>query len=304
MQDKCFRYTFSLLGGDQRQAAIAERLVSVGYAVKMLSPEYPVGTLVGTEICKDILSACEESDFLILPLPVTRDGTKLNDSDTELEEIIRIAKKNEVRAILGGKIPDTFVKSCADKGIPVFDYYLSEELQVKNALPSAEGALMLAMEHTKITVRGMRALVCGYGRIGKLLSDLLVKMGAEVKVAARSDEALFSAASKGMGTARLTVGCAPRELEDAVSDCDVIFNTVPHRIFSQRDLCGAKKGALYIEIASNPGGVDVATARGAGIRFINAPSIPGKYAPESAGKYIFETVLDILAEEKLISSDR
>ena len=57
---------------------------------------------------------------------------------------------------------------------------------------------------------------------------------------------------------------------------------------------------LYIEIASAPGGIDLPAARDKGIKTIIAPSIPGKYSPKTAGKYIFETVCDILSERGII----
>jgi dipicolinate synthase subunit A len=51
---------------------------------------------------------------------------------------------------------------------------------------------------------------------------------------------------------------------------------------------------LIIELASSPGGVDVCAARELCANVMWAPSLPGKYAPESAGRIICECVLDVL----------
>ena len=151
---------------------------------------------------------------------------------------------------------------------------------------------MLAMEHTDVTVCGMNALVCGYGRIGSLLARMLERLGANVTVAARRDETLCEISLAGFRSVRIgTDG-----MNEAVRNCDVIFNTVPTVIFSEKMLTGLKNKPLYIEIASSPGGIDPSLARAVGLEIVFAPSLPGKYSPISAGKYIFETVSDVLAE--------
>jgi dipicolinate synthase subunit A len=90
-------------------------------------------------------------------------------------------------------------------------------------------------------------------------------------------------------------GCSG-ELHKAVEECDVILNTVPSVIFSEGVIRGITNKPLYVEIASSPGGIDVSAACDVGIRTIFAPSLPGKYSPISAGKYIFETISDILSK--------
>ena len=47
------------------------------------------------------------------------------------------------------------------------DYYKNEELLIENAIPTAEGALAIAMEELPITIFGSKVLVTGYGRVAK-----------------------------------------------------------------------------------------------------------------------------------------
>jgi dipicolinate synthase subunit A len=210
----------------------------------------------------------------------------------KLSEIVKIAAFHRCGFILGGMIPDEIKKLGEERGVEVIDFYLSEDLQMKNALPSAEGALMLAMEHTDITISGMRTLICGYGRIGKILCTLLSSLGASVTVAARRDEVLHEVERLGYDSVRL--GESGSQLARAADRSDVIFNTIPERIFEDHVIYRMENKPLYIEIASLPGGIDAMRARERGIKLLFAPSLPGKYAPVSAGMYIFETIADIL----------
>lgn len=85
-------------------------------------------------------------------------------------------------------------------------------------------------------------------------------------------------------------------LENAVEKYDIIFNTVPVKIFTQNVLKKVKKNCLLIDLASKPGGVDLDQASNLGIKTIWALSIPGKVAPVSSGEIIAKTIINILDE--------
>ena len=78
---------------------------------------------------------------------------------------------------------------------------------------------------------------------------------------------------------------------------DLIFNTVPAMIFDEEKLKRIKSGALIIDLASYPGGVDFEKAKELGVKTIHALSLPGKVAPKSAGEIIESTILSILKED-------
>ena len=293
------KYIFTILGGDRRQAVVAARLLDLGHTVRIYGLGELSARLCGAEIFSSVDKAVFGCDALILPLPVSRDNINLyfamspTSQTVSLKDILNNASKSGCQVVLGGMIPDEALRQAQTLGLSAYDYYSSPDLQRKNALPSAEGALMIAMEHTDITVKGMKALVCGYGRIGSCLAAILDKLGAEVTVAARGDGALCEASLCGYGAVRIDPSDT-QGLADAANLCDVIFNTVPSVIFNEQVLNGIRRKPLYIEVASSPGGIDVAEARQAGMQIIFAPSLPGRYAPRSAGEYIFETLSDIL----------
>ena len=89
------------------------------------------------------------------------------------------------------------------------------------AVPTAEGALQVAMEHLPVTLRGAQCLVLGYGRIGKLLSHRLQGLEARVTVAARKYADLAWAEAYGLRALPIN------RLSGALGGMQVIFNTVP-----------------------------------------------------------------------------
>ena len=159
-----------------------------------------------------------------------------------------------------------------------------------NTLPTAEGAIQIALEELPITLQGCRTLVLGYGRLGRALAPRLTALGAKVSVAARkwSDLAWIEAA-----------GCTAEhsgELRGWLCAFDLIINTVPTRLLGEEALTELKPGCLVIDLASKPGGVDWEAARRLGVRTVWALSLPGKVAPVTAGKSIRSTIYNILNE--------
>ena len=114
-------------------------------------------------------------------------------------------------------------------------------------MPTAEGAIQLAMEELPITLSGARCLITGYGRVGQALARLLVALGANVTVAARK----FSDLARAQ-----TLGCETLEIQhlENAGDFDVIFNTVPVLLFSRDILQRMDRSTLLIDLASNHGG--------------------------------------------------
>ena len=77
---------------------------------------------------------------------------------------------------------------------------------------------------------------------------------------------------------------------------DLVVNTVPARVLSEKELRDLKPGCLVIDLASKPGGVDFEAATRLGVRAIWALSLPGKVAPVSAGRAIKNTIYNMLSE--------
>lgn len=150
------------------------------------------------------------------------------------------------------------------------------------------------MINSEITLHGSNCIVLGFGRCGKVLAHMLKGIGANLSVEARSLSDLAYIESYGYTPVSL------KELPQKLEQYDFIFNTIPTLILDKSKLNKVKKDCVIIELASKPGGVDFHAAKGLGIKAIDAPSLPGKVAPETAAKIIFDTILNAYSDMGVI----
>ena len=279
----------SVIGGDLRQLTLAELLCADGYDVAVSG--FGKDSISGRYRIENDIKKASEADVIILPMPVVQSGGLLNapfsDRPIPLSEIAEATKPSAL--ILGGRIgEDTY--SLFEK-CKCIDYYEREELMIKNAVPTAEGAIEIAMTETPITIAKSKCLIIGYGRIGKVLSRLLSCMGAEVTVSARRYSDLAWIEVNGYRAVH------NKDIIKSADSYDVIFNTAPALILNEEVLKIINPDSVVIDLASKPGGVDFQKAKDLGLKVIWALSLPGKTAPLTSGKIIKETVSNILYEE-------
>ncbi|MCL2062099.1 MAG: hypothetical protein FWH03_05685 [Firmicutes bacterium] len=172
-------------------------------------------------------------------------------------------------------------------GVTVHKYFDDELLAMKNAYLTAEGALAIIIENTDSSVRDMRVLVLGGGRVGKSVAKLLHDNRCSVFVAT-IDPTEYAFASIFSGVYYFS------EYPKHLHKFDLIVNTVPEIVLKGEDLEKIKKDCFILDLASKPGGVDFEEARRLGLKTAHALGIPGKTAPRSAGLAIKESVLNTL----------
>ncbi len=280
--------SFGIIGGDKRQLYLAKSIEEDGYKV------YICGFELSGETCNlqelSLKTLIERCDNIILPLPCTRDGVNIYApySPTDIFLSDELLKLLEGKKVFGGYINK--LKYISFKNIDVGDYYLREELAVKNAIPTAEGAIALAVEEHPGIINGSLCLVTGYGRIGKILTKILLALGANVHVAARKSKDF--AMVKAMGGKAIRYS----EIKD---EYDIIFNTVPEIVINSTILSKQNYDTLIIELASLPGGIDRKSAALCGVQIVDAQSLPGKVSPKSSGEFIKETIYNMMEEGKI-----
>ena len=283
----------TFLGGDARQITAALNLSEQGCRVSAFFGEDI--SEKGVNCYSSINEALIDAEIVVLPLPASVDGVTLNAPFLKNEQIslFRIVEALTPQAlVIGGKIPESIVGVLAEKGVTVIDYFKSEAFQIENAYTTSEAALSIAMNNLKRNIRGAHFAVTGYGRIARTLTELLLKLGASVCVLARKESDLAWARLAGASVKRIGGDL----IETLASGFDIIFNTVPTWLFFESFLSAVDKSTLIIDLASSPGGVDVSAAKKLSSRVLWASSLPGKYAPESAGALIADCIRDILAE--------
>ena len=282
----------AVLGGDKRMDFAARELARLGYCVQEWGRGVGDNGIAFSAIAEDWLA---NVDVLMLPLPTSFDGTHLYTPLCKAGEKLRMDTLMSVaskKLWFVGRLGESLRLRADSEGIHCIDYFESEILQLKNALPTAEGAIEIAMRELPVVLDGTKAAVIGYGRIGEVLSHKLKLLGAKVCVYARRQEVCAHAELLGHTSQNLA-----RE-NGLLFDVDtrVIFNTVPSKLFTRTVLEELPKDCLIIDLASAPGGVDTVVASELGIRCIWATALPGKCAPESAGIILGQTVHSILLD--------
>lgn len=281
---------FGILAGDSRQIALARSLLDDGYNAYIYGFENTKLGEEGKSLTLD--NVIGKSEVLILPVPVTRDNVTLNAPFSNYNVILddKFAKKMEGKKVFCGMSSKLYQTSDVWNEIEVYDYYEREEYAIKNAIPTAEGAIEIAMQEYDGTINGSKCLVSGFGRIGKVLAKMLKGIGANVTVSARkqSDLAWIEASGyKAIKTCDIYM----------TNNYDLIFNTIPHMIFDSHTLARSATKAIIIDLASLPGGVDFSSARRLGIKAIQGLSLPGKVAPKAAGEIVKQTIYNMLEED-------
>lgn len=270
-----------IIGGDCRFSYMKKILENKGFGVKRIYPG---------EYRADDFSSCS---LFILPVPVSRDNININTplagESFYFGDLIRLLPENAT--VAGGMILPEWEKKLKEKNIRVFDYYKDESLTVKNAVPTAEGVIGILINSLSETIDGLNCAITGYGRCAKAIAKKLTCLGANVTVAARSEQNLNEAALDGMKVCKLT------DLGDNCEKIRAIINTVPARVIDESVISKLKNDAVIIEIASAPFGTDFNCASRYSINVIKAGSIPGRTAPETAGRIICDTVLQFYRGE-------
>lgn len=279
--------TFGVIGGDERMKYLAQSIAADGYPVCVCGLE-KLGTCRGAAEC-DLPQLAAKSSVILLPLPATKDGLFLNAPYAENE--IRLddgfARLFMHKTVCGGMLQRLTASSSLWREIEPEDYYRREELAVGNAIPTAEGAVGIAIREYPGTINGAKCLITGFGRIGKNLAIILRGMGAEVFCAARKKADLMQMRA---------FGVQPLTYREISRRFDLIFNTVPAKVLTSPVLMQQTRDTLIIELASAPGGTDLKRAEELHLHVIDAPSLPGRVAPKTAAEYIKEAVYNILEE--------
>ncbi|MBQ7669521.1 MAG: hypothetical protein IJS45_02225 [Clostridia bacterium] len=280
--------TITVIGGDARSIAASLQFYGMGYEtyVYAIDKKY-LREFNAENLYSDVLTC---SDAAVLPLPLSQDGESVNCplSSAEMKVIDVFHSLKDTGVVFCGKASEFHKRSASEFGLDLIDYYESEAFQINNALTTAEGAVSIFMSKKKITVWGSECAVSGYGRIGKCLADRLNKLGARVTVTARSE--------RDLAWAKIN-GCSAKYINEFLEDpaqYDCIFNTIPHNIFTEDCVKKMKSDLICIELASKPYGMSAEASMILKDRYIKASSLPGKYAPITAGKIIADTVCSYL----------
>ena len=264
---------FIICANDKRNVYLAQDLLKKGYDVALWRTDLAsqgtpaiANAQLGRERCVMVLSPAESQDTIECALGLLQTGC----------------------IVFGGRISAENKAYAERRGIRYVNILDYEPMTLLNAIPTAEGALCLAIEHTPYTLSGANVLVLGYGRVGKATARLFEAVGSAVEVLARSAEARAMAQLYGLHAQEFS------RLPIALKEAQIVLNTIPARILGKGELSLLPSDSLVIDLSSAPGGVDFEEAARLGVVALQALALPGKYAPKSAAEYMQTGILNLL----------
>lgn len=281
------------IGGDARQIEVIAQTTELDASATLIGLEQINRSFTDTQhgqLCEEIL---HEADALVLPVAgMDDDGrveTRFSNASIQLTEQHFAAMRKGTHVFSGIARP-VLTDWCQRYHLHLVRLMELDEVAILNSIPTAEGAIGLAMQHTDFTIHGATVVVVGFGRCGQTLARTLFALGANVRVVARQGAHLARIQEMGMQPVRAV------DLEQSVKDANLVFNSVPSPVLTAAVLQGMQRECVVIDIASKPGGTDFRYAERRGMKALLAPSLPGLVAPKTAGRIIASSLSRILAE--------
>jgi dipicolinate synthase subunit A len=186
---------------------------------------------------------------------------------------------------------------CEAHSISLIELFDRDDVVIYNSIPTAEGALMMAIQNTDITIHGSVCMVLGFGRTGFTMARTLQGLGATVKLGVNQPEQFARAWEMGFQPFYTS------DLYTEVANIDLLFNTIPTMIVTAQVITNIPHRAVIIDLASKPGGTDFRFAEKRGVKALLAPGLPGIVAPKTAGRIIANALSQLIEEDFKDRSD-
>ena len=243
---------------------------------------YPIGT---TKACLQCSKLLENSGFALTDHPSPEVTHLLLDAPSfaadgslrgggQIENILSMLPPTIT--VIGGNLSHTALHDYRCMDLLLDAFYLAN-----NAAITADCAIKIAAPLMPFVFAESRALVIGWGRIGKCLAKILSALGADVTIAARKERDRAMAVALGFDAVDIV------QIPAVLPKMQLLFNTVPAPILDTP----IPSSCIALELASRNGicGENILIARG----------LPGKYAPESAAQLMCTTILRKCKEDML-----
>ncbi len=281
----------ALVGGDRRQDYLGRRLGDLGADVWLVRRRAPGGSAKHT---LSVAEALGGASVLVCPMPPFGPAGRVWSEDPQDSLSVTgrdFALLAAPSLAFAGSFPPGLASEARRAGCEPVGLADLDEVAVLNSIPTAEGAVLMALERTTVTIHGSHCLVVGYGRTGQTMAATLRAMGARVTVVARRAESRARATAAGCQEA-VDFG----ELPAAAAGARFVFNTVPALVLVGDVLSRVHPQAVVVDLASGQGGTDFAAAGTLGLAAVLAPSLPGRVAPETAAGYLAGVIVRIAGE--------
>lgn len=281
--------TVGIFGGDDRHCYLADELSRRGFMVwgwELGSQRgvCPVLSYPGKiKVAKNFFELAENCQVLAGPVPFSKYLAEKENFGNTLCASLR-AGQHFFAGGIGQELSDALEK----KGVRVTDYLKLDDFLERNAKLTAQGCVLEVLRLWKKKIQGAKLLVTGFGFCGREIARIMRGIGADVTVCVRRMQSAWEAYEEGFAI------CYYEQLESFLPKMDIVINTVPVQVFPENRLRRAQADAIFIEIASAPGGFSPEMAGRFGLTVRVCPGLPGKYAPIGAAQAMADCMEDDL----------
>lgn len=277
MKEDFVSMNFCVIGGDLRNFFLAKLLSKEKQEVKL----YGFEKIDHVKKIQEYKPMIEDSDVIILPIPLTKNNSMLNmpfsEKHINIQDIIGYL---ENKIIFAGNIAKDTEEKLINKNNQVIDIMKKEEFAILNAIPTAEATIEIILKNMKKVLQGSHCLIMGFGRIGKVLAHKLQALLANVTCITMNKEEKAWAIVYGyeiVNIKSIQENCAK------LKQYDIIINTIP-KIILREELKKIRKETLVIDLASKPYGIDRKLVEEEKINFVEALGLPRKISTDDISK--------------------
>ena len=249
-------YRYMILGGDKRSYYLKSILQNDNNIVYdyIHNPDF-----------SEVASCATKVDYIVLPIPCTRDGEYITNTNIRFCDILPLV--GDAGVFLGCKERVNFEFNSNTK---VYDLGENEKFKLSNAILTVEGVLALSIKSTLFSIYGSKVLVVGYGRVGNYLVKQLVSLGAQVYIVEKQLQ-------KTVGLAGAQVFSSVDELPKDIA-FDIIYNTININVLDR---------------FSNTTVFDIANVL-CGYNIVSTKSLPAIYSAYSSAKIVAECIYSFI----------
>lgn len=251
--------------------------------------EYAAGYLAGKGIGITSLYAGELNeqmgnveaaalDFAVLPVRGAQNG--LMEMEGQIVDGTRLFMALPERALLFTGYETPYLKQLPQE---VINYVrCSEQGRRVNSRLAAEGVLYLLLGKTPESLFDYSYDLLGMGYTGQEIYKLLTGLGIKVRTVDRTP-----------GKAELTVG-----QWQSRTPSRIIINTIPVLTVTMPVLERCVPGSVVLDISSARAGTDARAAGMKNLTYLPAPGLPGLVAPETEGRSMAKTILEVMTRKE------
>jgi dipicolinate synthase subunit A len=292
-EDELRGWTVAVLGGDTRMLEHMRQARAAGARVQHYGSVPGAEEIAGRPQAASLAEAVKGARIISCPIP----GIGEDDAIYARYTTERLKLTTDV---LMGAAPGALMFTCWStpqseqwaKGTPVriIGYADDDALSILHAVPTAEGAVRIAIENTDDTILGMNVLCIGLGRVGISVAQAFDGLKARVTLAARNPAQLARAWAMHLEPVEL------RDLGARIGEFPLIVSSASGKVIDRPLLERTRPDVVIIDLCSPPGSVDFASANALGRKVVWARAQAGR-APKRAGQDEWQVLMRILREQ-------